>query len=100
MTRRTTLAVAIGAVLLLAGGAALAATDGDPDPTLTDPEECLRRFGQRDHVRRYGPDFEDRLREAGFHVRRVGPADVVEAPTIRRMRMPEDLTGHIFPCTC
>ena len=37
-------------------------TDEDPDAP---PEERLRRFGQRDHVRFYGDDFEDRLRAAG-----------------------------------
>jgi hypothetical protein len=38
------------------------------DPSVTDPEQRLARFGQRDHVRVYGRDFEDRLREAGFDV--------------------------------
>jgi hypothetical protein len=33
-----------------------------------DPIEGLKAFGQKDHVRRYGPDFADRLREAGFTV--------------------------------
>ena len=41
-------------------------------PTEEDPEapvdERLRRFGQRDHVRYYGDDFEDRLRAAGLAV--------------------------------
>jgi SAM-dependent methyltransferase len=36
------------------------------DPAVTDPDERLRRFGQRDHVRRYGWDYLDRLRDAGF----------------------------------
>ena len=38
------------------------------DPTLTDPAERERLFGQHDHVRRYGPDFADRLRASGFEV--------------------------------
>jgi SAM-dependent methyltransferase len=38
------------------------------DPTETDPAERLRRFGQRDHVRVYGRDFYERLRDAGFAV--------------------------------
>lgn len=38
------------------------------DITLTDEAERIRRFGQRDHVRLYGPDYYDRLREAGFEV--------------------------------
>lgn len=38
------------------------------DPTVTDPDERVRLFGQFDHVRSYGPDFADRLAEAGFRV--------------------------------
>ena len=38
------------------------------DPAVTDPSGRLRRFGQADHVRIYGRDFQDRLREAGFDV--------------------------------
>lgn len=41
------------------------------DPTITDPNERERRFGQRDHVRQYGEDFDSRLRDAGFVVERV-----------------------------
>ncbi|MGH2944653.1 MAG: methyltransferase domain-containing protein, partial [Solirubrobacteraceae bacterium] len=41
----------------------------DEDPSITDPEERLQRFAQRDHVRAYGPDYADRLRAAGFAVR-------------------------------
>jgi SAM-dependent methyltransferase len=32
------------------------------------PNERLELFGQRDHLRRYGRDFVDRLREAGLDV--------------------------------
>ena len=38
------------------------------DPTVTTAEERERVFGQHDHVRRYGPDYVDRLAEAGFAV--------------------------------
>lgn len=38
------------------------------DPSVSSPEERERLFGQHDHVRRYGPDYVDRLREAGFTV--------------------------------
>jgi SAM-dependent methyltransferase len=40
----------------------------DEDPTLIDEDERERRFGQRDHVRRYGRDFVERIEEAGFEV--------------------------------
>jgi SAM-dependent methyltransferase len=36
------------------------------DRAVTDPAERLRRFGQEDHVRRYGLDYLDRLTGAGF----------------------------------
>jgi SAM-dependent methyltransferase len=36
------------------------------DPTVTDPAERERRYGQRDHVRRYGNDYPDRIAAAGF----------------------------------
>jgi SAM-dependent methyltransferase len=39
------------------------------DPSVTDPADRLRIFGQADHVRRYGPDYVHRLREAGFDVK-------------------------------
>jgi SAM-dependent methyltransferase len=38
------------------------------DPTITDPAERERAFWQSDHLRLYGRDFPDRLREAGFEV--------------------------------
>lgn len=36
------------------------------DPAITDRRERLAHFGQEDHVRRYGRDFRDRVRQAGF----------------------------------
>ena len=38
------------------------------DPSITDPAARERAFGQSDHVRWYGRDYADRLREAGFAV--------------------------------
>tara|TARA_R110001592_G_scaffold243783_1_gene504994 strand:- start:239719 stop:240489 length:771 start_codon:yes stop_codon:yes gene_type:complete len=40
----------------------------DEDPSITDPEERIRRFGQYDHVRVYGKDYSERLINAGFKV--------------------------------
>lgn len=42
----------------------------DEDPSITDPKELLRRFGQEDHVRIYGRDFFDRLKASGWTVSR------------------------------
>jgi SAM-dependent methyltransferase len=52
----------------------------EEDTEETNPEERKRRFGQFDHVRIYGRDYPDRLRECGFDVevdaypQRIGPS--------------------------
>ena len=68
------------------------------DPSIIDPKERLRVFGQADHVRRYGPDFVDRLREAGFAVEIVGINDVVNDKEAVEMGLTAD-TGTIYYCT-
>lgn len=45
------------------------------DPAVVSPEERKHLFGQEDHVRQYGRDYYDRLREAGFTVQRRGIAE-------------------------
>lgn len=65
------------------------------DPTITDPRERLRVFGQHDHVRRYGRDYKDRLREVGFKVQVVKAGDVASEPEIKKMR----LGSEIYYCT-
>ena len=40
------------------------------DDSITDAAERTRLFGQYDHRRIYGRDYDDRLREAGFEVER------------------------------
>jgi SAM-dependent methyltransferase len=40
----------------------------DEDPTVTDPAERKRRWGEHDHLRTYGLDLTDRLCTAGFDV--------------------------------
>ena len=49
-------------------------TDEDPSAS---PEERLRRFGQADHVRWYGDDFDSRLSAAGLSSVRVTPPALV-----------------------
>ena len=43
----------------------------DEDPSIADPREQERRFGQLDHVRLYGQDYVQRLTAAGFTVTRL-----------------------------
>jgi SAM-dependent methyltransferase len=59
----------------------------DEDPTVTDPGERLRRFGQDDHVRRYGQDYVERVRGAGFEPELVRMDDVLSDDQLERMRL-------------
>jgi SAM-dependent methyltransferase len=59
-------------------------------PTDEDPsagrEERIRRFGQQDHVRYYGDDFEARLEKAGLDVHRI-QTDMVPAELVELFRL-------------
>lgn len=68
------------------------------DPSIVDPQARLAAFGQEDHVRRYGPDYIDRLREAGFTVEVTRPADLVAPDGIVRMGLTA-AAGEIYYCT-
>lgn len=60
-------------------------TDEDPE---ADEATRLDRFGQADHVRWYGDDFEDRLLDAGLDVCRVRPDSVLAASECARYHVP------------
>lgn len=64
------------------------------DPSIADPEERERLFGQRDHVRRYGPDYVTRLKDAGLAVRTYTAAEVVGAENVERMGITGDDRVH------
>lgn len=67
------------------------------DPSVQNPQERLRLFGQEDHVRRYGPDFKSRLSEAGFTVTVYSREDLLSPREIERMGIiPE--AGEVFLC--
>jgi SAM-dependent methyltransferase len=65
------------------------------DPTVTDPEERLRLFSQEDHVRVYGPDIGDRLREAGFAVETIVPEELGSADDLDRYGLREPLSPAV-----
>ena len=67
------------------------------DPSVLDPLARLKTFGQRDHVRRYGPDFVDRLREAGFAVKVERVRDCFEPGAAIRMGL-TPASGDIHHC--
>jgi SAM-dependent methyltransferase len=56
-------------------------------PDITDPDELFRLHGQRDHVRTYGWDYLDRLREAGLEPEMLRLDEVLTPETIRRCRL-------------
>ena len=49
------------------------------DDTITDKAERTRLFGQYDHRRLYGRDYDDRLRSVGFKVERIAFAATLSA---------------------
>jgi hypothetical protein len=55
------------------------------EPTVINPQERQRLFGQYDHVRQYGLDYKDRLVNAGFSVRVDGFVRELNDNTICRL---------------
>jgi SAM-dependent methyltransferase len=71
------------------------------DPSVTDPRERLRLFGQEDHVRRYGPDYVDRLRSVGFQVQSFKASDLVNTELMHQFQISDEIgsTGEVYYCT-
>lgn len=59
------------------------------DPSITDPLEREKHFGQYDHVRFHGLDYPRRLEKAGFNVFSDEYINTFNAETIERHRLPE-----------
>jgi SAM-dependent methyltransferase len=53
-------------------------TETREDPSITDPLERERRFGQYDHVRLCGADYPSRIAEAGFEVERIDYVETLD----------------------
>jgi SAM-dependent methyltransferase len=88
--------------VLRPGGTALvqvpyesAAERTDEDPSIADPRERVRRFGQFDHVRLYGRDFVERLRAPGFEVQTVHVRERYDADEATRLGLWDD---PLFVC--
>lgn len=64
------------------------------DPSVTNPEERLRRFGQIDHVRLYGDDFKARIESAGFTVTVVNEFSFPAAWVKHHVLFPPFLSSH------
>lgn len=59
------------------------------DPSITDPAERERLFGQYDHVRKYGKDYADRLVNAGFRVTKIDFSEILPAEEFDKYRLPK-----------
>lgn len=68
------------------------------DSTITDANERLKIFGQEDHVRIYGKDFVDRLKEAGFKVEIINVNNLSQNDEAVRMGL-TSASGEIYYCT-
>lgn len=58
------------------------------DPSITDPRERERLYGQSDHVRQYGLDFDVIIRRAGFEVEVDALVDELSPEEVRRFALP------------
>jgi predicted SAM-dependent methyltransferase len=67
------------------------------DPSVTTPQEREKVFGQNDHVRIYGRDYVDRLKEAGFVVNMIDYARHFPPEIIEKHRLATD--EKIYFCT-
>ena len=57
------------------------------DFTITSPEERKKHFGQYDHVRVYGKDYFEKLRNEGFKVDEINCSDLFDDNQIDRYRL-------------
>ncbi len=64
------------------------------DPSITDRKERERLFGQYDHLRMYGRDYPERLKEAGFEVRLWDAAAELGEQAVNRYALPK---GELLP---
>jgi SAM-dependent methyltransferase len=62
------------------------------DPTVTDPKARERLYGQSDHLRLYGADYADRVRELGFDVKAIEYARTLSEEERERYRLVLDDT--------
>jgi len=66
------------------------------DLSITDPKERLRLYGQDDHVRYYGYDFTDRLKDAGFDVLMIPKSNLLNPDEQARISL--DVENEVVLC--
>jgi ubiquinone/menaquinone biosynthesis C-methylase UbiE len=66
------------------------------DKAVTDPSERERLFGQRDHVRKFGKDYANRLRKSGLKIEENNFVKELPSEIIEKYALPEN--EIIFVC--
>jgi SAM-dependent methyltransferase len=66
-----------------------AATATIEDASIDTPEARAREYGQSDHLRNYGADFADRVRDAGFDVSMVSASTFAPVVVTRHVLRPQ-----------
>jgi hypothetical protein len=66
------------------------------DKTITDPAERERIFGQRDHVRKFGKDYAERLRKSGLNIEENQFVKQIGSDLIKKYALAENEV--IFVC--
>jgi SAM-dependent methyltransferase len=67
------------------------------NPSLQNPKERERLFGQDDHVRKYGTDYADRIRSVGFAVMEDDFVRTLSPEEVKKYALPAD--EIIYFCT-
>ena len=60
------------------------------DPSITDPLKREKIYGQNDHMRKYGKDYGERLRKAGFKVSEDNFLTELSDDKRKRYALPEE----------
>jgi len=60
------------------------------DPSITDPWERERIFGQKDHVRMYVDDYAERIEKEGFEVVEARTVDELPAEKVAYYNLPKN----------
>ena len=66
------------------------------DQSITEPAERERIFGQRDHVRKFGKDYAERLRNSGLKIEENNFVKQIGPEAIKKFALPKDEV--IFVC--
>jgi predicted SAM-dependent methyltransferase len=66
------------------------------DETITSDGGRFWAFGQGNHIRKYGKDYEERLKSVGFNVKIIGSDELAGDDGIEKMRLKENVEAWGF----